>query len=137
MSKINTIIEPLIFVTSTTSQCNRIHNIQSVFYDLLDQHNRIITSDSVEVDINEPIDELKRAVYIDNSNNPALQLCSYTNLHIYPPGTTDFSGQSECIAEDTVEDVLAQVIPIVGDTSTAAKRVRTKIHHTCSTPTIY
>ena len=70
------------------------HNIQSVFYDLLDQHNRIITSDSVKVDINKPIDELKRVVYIDNSNQPALELCDYTNLFVYPPGSTDYSGQS-------------------------------------------
>ena len=70
------------------------HNIQGVVYDLLDQHNRIITSDSVEVDTNEYIGELKRAVFSAKSKQPTLQLCNYTNLHIYPPGTTDYSGQS-------------------------------------------
>ena len=68
------------------------HNMQSVFYDLLDQHNRIITSDSVEVDINKPISELKRAVFSENDNQ--LPGCKAVNLHIYPPGTTDYSGQS-------------------------------------------
>ena len=61
------------------------HNIQSVFYDLLDRHNRIITSGLVKIDINELIDELKRAVYIDNDNK--LPGCKATDLHIYPPGT--------------------------------------------------
>ena len=69
------------------------HNIQSVFYDLLDQHNRIITSGSIEVDINKPIDELKRAVYSITKNNLPERFYSI-NLHIYPPNTTDYSGQS-------------------------------------------
>ena len=67
------------------------HNMQSVFYDLLDQHNRIITSGSVKIDINKPIDELKRAVYSITKNSLPEQFDSI-NLHIYPPNTTDYSG---------------------------------------------
>ena len=98
------------------------HNIQSVFYDLLDQHNRMITSDSVEVDINKPISELKRAVYIENDNK--VPGCKATDFHIYPPNTTDYIEQSECTAEDTIEDVLGRSIPIAVDTNTTTKRAR-------------
>ena len=65
------------------------HNIQGVVYDLLDQHNRIITSGSVEVDINKLIDELKRTVFSENDNK--LPGCKATDLYVYPPGTTDYS----------------------------------------------
>ena len=98
------------------------HNIQSVFYDLLDQHNRVITSDSVEVDINKPISELKRAVFSENDNK--LPGCKATDLYVYPPGATDYIEQSECTAEDTIEDVLGRSIPITVDTSSNTKRAR-------------
>ena len=84
------------------------HNIQSVFYDLLDQHNRIITSDSVEVDINKPIAELKRAVYIENDNQ--LPGCKAVNLHVYPPGTTDYSGQTSS-AKTRIHQLLSSTQP--------------------------
>ena len=59
------------------------HNIQSVFYDLLDPHNRIITSGSVEVDTNELIDEFRRAVYRTMKNNSPDRIDSI-DLHVYP-----------------------------------------------------
>ena len=69
-----------------------IHNIQSVFYDPLDQHSSIIASGSVGVNINEPIGELKRFVFNENDNQ--LPGCKATDLHMYPPGTTDYSAQA-------------------------------------------
>ena len=52
------------------------------------------------------------------------QQCDYYDLSVYRPGTIDYSGQSECTAEDTVEDVLGRSIPITVDSSSNTKRVR-------------
>ncbi len=85
------------------------HNIQSVFYELLDQHNNIITSGSVEIDTNKPIDALKRAVYSANDTSLPSN-CRYTHLHVYPPGTTDYSAQAVS-AKTRIDQLLSTCQP--------------------------
>lgn len=84
-------------------------NLQDVFYELQDVHNNPITSGSVKIDINEPIDELKRAVY--NANDTSLPSnCRYTNLHVYAAGTTDYTAKPAS-AKTRIRQLLSAMQP--------------------------
>jgi hypothetical protein len=100
-------------------------NIKNVFYELQNQNNNIITSGSLEIDITKPIDELKRAVYNENDNKPILQQCNATHLHVYPPGTTDFSIEPESI-EKTIAEVLNKPTQTTNTTTTTTTATDTK-----------
>ena len=79
-------------------------NIQTIFYELRDQQNNIISAESVEVDINKPIDELKRTVYSANDTSLPLN-CRYTHLFVYPPNTTDYSPQSSASVKTKIYEL--------------------------------
>ena len=62
-------------------------------YTKLDSSDELIAEGKITHQIDD-VDDLKRVVFSENDNQ--LPGCKATNLHVYPPGTTDYRIQFEC-----------------------------------------